>query len=242
MKKKPGKLSLSKVTVLLCSLLTISLTSCLDAQDSDNDVVQPATYISIYHGAPDAPEFDIFVDNSRINSQAFKYANYSDYFNFITPGNHRLKFTPVNASNAFIDTALTFSEGKIYSLFAVNRLQNIELLALQDSLIILGTGEAGLRVVQLSPDAPALDIVMIKNNTSNSFTTNLEFKETTAFRKVASGTHTIQVRRAENQDVILSVPNITLESARNYSFIIRGFATPPTGNLNVLSLQVIRNY
>ncbi|GAB3528343.1 hypothetical protein GCM10027443_06070 [Pontibacter brevis] len=223
-------------------LLTFSLSSCLDVQNQDSDNLKPATYVSIYHGAPDAPDFDIFVDNSRINSQAFRYAGYSDYFNFISPGNHRIKFTPVNAANAFIDTAVTFAEGKIYSLMVMDQLAEMELLVLKDSLITPGTGESALRIVQLSPDAPAVDVVMVKNSTSSSFTTNMDFKEYTPFRKVATGTYTIKLKNAANQEQLLSVPNITLEQGRNYSFIVRGFVTPPTGNLNVLSLQVIRNY
>lgn len=242
MKKKPGKLSLRKIALLLCSLFTISLTACMDIKDSDIPAPRPVTYLSLYHGAPDAPDFDIFVDNARINSQSFKYATYSDYFNFVAPGNRRLKFTPVNASNAFIDTALTFQEDKVYSLFVVDELQNMELLVVRDSLIIPGTGEAGLRVLQLSPDAPAVDVVLIKNNTTTPFSTNMSFKGNTPFRKVASGSHTIQVRRAGSQEQLLAVQNITLEPGRNYSFIIRGFVTPPSGNTHVLSLQVIRNY
>lgn len=243
MKKNSGKLFISKITVLLCSLFITSLTSCLDVQDSGDETVNPATHIAVYHGAPDAPDVDIFVDNIRRNNQPFMYASYSDYFNFVSPGNRRFKFTPVNASNAFIDTALTFKEGEVYSLFLVDRLQDMQLLAVEDSLMItLGANEAGLRVLQLSPDAPSVDVVLVKSSTNTTFSTNMNFKGNTPFKKVASGTHTVQVRKAGSQEMLLAVPNITLETGRNYSFIIRGFATPPTGSTNVLSLQVIRNY
>ncbi|MFD3001923.1 DUF4397 domain-containing protein [Pontibacter toksunensis] len=242
MKKISGKLFLSKFTILLSSVFTFSLTSCLEMKDADDDIIKPATYIAIYHGAPDAPDVDIFVDNTRINNQSFKYANYSDYFNFVAPGNHRLKFTPVNASNALIDTALTFKEGDIYSLFLVDRLQEVELLAVEDSLITPGANEVGLRVVQLSPDAPAMDIVLVKSSTNTSFSTNMDFRDSTPFRKTPSGTHTVQLRDAGSEELLLAVPNITLEAGRNYSFIVRGFTSPPTGSTNVLSLQVIRNY
>lgn len=242
MKKISRKLSVSKITLLLGSLFITTLTSCLDIQESGDETVNPATHIAIYHGAPDAPDVDIFVDDIRLNNQPFLYASYSDYFNFVSPGNRKIKLTPVNASNAFIDTALTFKEGEIYSLFLVDRLQDIQLLAIEDSLITPGANEVGLRVVQLSPDAPSMDVVLVKSGSNTSFSTNIHFKDCTPFRKVASGLHTVQVRNAESQELLLAVPNISLEAGRNYSFIVRGFATPPTGSKNVLSLQVIRNY
>ena len=240
MRSKPGKLSLKRITLLLCGLLTISLTACFD--DYETPTPRPLTYLAVYHGSPDAPDFDIYVDNNRINSQPFKFTHYSDYFNFVSPGTHRFKFTPVNAANAFIDTAITLTEDKVYSLFVVDQLQDMELLVVEDSMIAAGTGESALRLLQLSPDAPAVDVVSVKNNSSTPLFTNMDFRESTPFRKVASGSQNIQLRRAGTPEVLLTVPNVMLEPGRNYSFIVRGLVTPPAGNYNVLSLQLIRNY
>lgn len=239
--KKQVRLSFRKLTLLLCSFFAVSFTSCIDGYDADVPAPRSVTFLAIYHGAPNAPDVDIFFDNTRINNQGFKYADYSNYFDFITPGNHRLKSTPVNASNAYIDTALTFQENKVYSLFVVDQLQNIDLLVVKDRLVVPATNEVGLRILHLSPDAPAVDVVSSKSSSTPLFT-NLDFKKDTLFRKVATGIQTIQVKRAGTGEVLLNVPNISLDPGRVYTFIIRGFTTPPAGISNVLSMQVIRNY
>jgi hypothetical protein len=235
------QVSLNTLILALCSFLTVSLTGCMD-NDNNLPQPQPVAYVSFYHGSPNVPDLDLLIDNQRINSQAFKYTNYSNYLNFV-PGSRKIKFTPTNAANAFIDTTLTFKENKVYSLFVVDRLQNVDLMVVQDSIIVPTAGKAGIRVVHLSPDAPAVDVVTTgTGSTPTPLFTNLNFKAAPLFKEFTSGTYTLQVKKAGTNEILLTVPNVALDSGKDYSLILRGFVTPPTGNTNVLSMQSIRNY
>ena len=231
--------SLKQISLVLLSVFSVSLTSCLNDQGVTPEPV-PTAYVAFYHASPDAPDFDIIIDNQRANSQPFKYNNYSNYLTFNT-GSTKIKFTPVNAANAYIDSTLTFKEDKLYSLFAINRLQNIELLVIQDSVMTPATGKAGLRVIHLSPDAPAIDVATT-GNSSTTVATNLNFKGNTLFKDVTTGIQTFQVKQTGTNEVLLNVPDLTLESGKTYTLLLRGFKTPPTGNTNLLSGQLIRNY
>jgi len=234
-----SRASLNKITLLLFSVAAISFTGCQDDEFVAPDPV-PASYVSFYHGSPDAPDLDIQLENQVINSQAFKYAAYSGYLT-LTPGERNIKFTPVNAANAFIDSILTFEKDKVYSLFAVNKQQNMELLVIQDSVKTPATGKAGLRIIHLSPDAPAIDISST-GATGTSLATNLNFKGYTEFLELASGKYTLQAKAAGTGDVLLTAADLQLEEGKTYSLLIRGLATPPTGNTNGLSAQLVRNY
>lgn len=231
--------SLKQISLILFSVFSVSLTSCLN---DEGEVPEPAAaaYVALYHGSPDAPDFDILIDNQRINSQPYKYNSYSDYLTFYT-GSRKIKFTPVNAANAFIDTTLTFKENKLYSLFAINRLQDIELLVVQDSVMTPGTGKANMRIIHLSPDAPAVDIATT-GTSSTTVATNLKFKDNTLFKDVATGNQTFQVKKAGTNEVLLTISDLALESGKSYSLLLRGFKTPPAGNTNLLSGQLIKNY
>ena len=231
--------SFSKLFIFLFSALAVSLTSCLDNNDMETPEPMPAAYVSLYHGAPNAPDLDIILDNQRINSQAFKYSTYSEYLNF-KPGSRKIKFTPANAANAFVDTTVTFKENNVYSLFTINRLQEVDLLMVKDSIQAPGTGKAAIRVVHLSPDAPVIDVST--GTPETSIAANLNFKGHTMFMDVATGTQTVKIKKAGTSEVLLTVADFNLESGRSYSLIVRGFVTPPAGNTNVLSGQIIKNF
>lgn len=240
MKKFLSKLSLGRIALFMCSAMAFGLTGCLDSDVDDAPAPTPVAYISFYHGSPDAPDFNVIVDDERINSQAFKYSNASSYIE-VTTGSHEIAFTPVTATDAVVDTTFDFKEDKIYSLFTVNRLQDIGLLVVEDSLIAPGSDKAGVRLINLSPDAPAVDVTIAGGGAAPVFS-NLGFKGNTQFVPVTDGTHAFVVKEAGTENVLVPSTSLTLEPGRNYTLVVRGFQTPPSDNSNVLALQVIRNY
>lgn len=221
------------VIVLCCTALVVFLSACLDDDDRNTEPV-PLGYVSIYHASPDAPPLDISVDDRRVNSQPFGYSDYSGYLNFYT-GSRKVKFSSVNATNALIDTVFNIADGKAYSIFVINRLANIETLVVQDSAASPATGKAMIRFVQLSPDAPAVDIADV----SGSLFTNTAFKQATPFREVDAKMYSFNVKSAATGEVLLTAKDVNIREGRFYTIVTRGFATPPAGNTNVLSVEVL---
>ena len=132
--------------------LLVLLAAC--NPDDDEFVSEPVevAYVSIYHAAPNAPAFDISVDGRIINNNPFEYTAYSGYLNFFT-GNRDIKFRAMNADNALIDTTFNFEDGKAYSLFAIDRLSDIEAMLVVDSAAAPAEGKAMVRFINLAPDA-----------------------------------------------------------------------------------------
>jgi hypothetical protein len=125
---------------LVAGVLVVLMASCLD-DDTTAITPVPVGYLSVYHASPDAPALDIVVDNRTINNTPFDYADYSGYLNFYT-GSRNFKVTPVNAASALIDTTFNVADGKVYSLFVINRLTNIEpLLVVSDSIVAPAGGK-----------------------------------------------------------------------------------------------------
>ncbi|HEX8039304.1 MAG TPA: DUF4397 domain-containing protein [Chryseosolibacter sp.] len=212
------------------------LASCMD--DDENYVNQPVqvAYVSIYHAVPDAPEFDIAVDDRVINLNPFDYSSYSGYLNFYT-GNRNISFKVANADNALIDTTFNFEDGKAYSLFAINRLSKVEALLVVDTAAAPGAGKAMVRFVHLSPDAPAFDLA-VSGDTTDLFS-GKSFKQATAFREISGGTYSFELQTSGTGDQVLSAKDVEIVPGRYYTIITRGFANPPQGNNNVLSLEVL---
>jgi hypothetical protein len=234
---KTLKSIMGRIAFGLVLTASVFLQGCLN--DDDEPQIIPTAYVSLFHASPDAPEVDIVVDSRKINAFPFKYSDFTGYQNFYT-GERNIKFTPVNASNALIDTTVTLVENKIYSLFVANTLNSIEAVFVGDSLQQPAENKARVRFVHLSPDAAAVDAA-ISSETAPLFT-NLVFKQASEFKEVPSGKHTFVLKQAGGTTNLLTLPDVTFNAGRNYTIVIRGFQTPPTGNTNALSGQVLLNY
>ena len=133
--------------------------------DDDDHVTQPipVAYVSIYHASPNAPGVDVYVDERPVNT--LEFTDYTGYLNFFT-GDRRFKINPFNASNALVDTTLTFDDGGFYSMFIVNDLAKIEALAVRDSASTPASGKAKIRFINLSPDSSPLDVTVNEETTA----------------------------------------------------------------------------
>lgn len=216
--------------------LLLILASCMD--DDDAYVNQPVevAYVSIYHAVPDAPDFDIVVDDRVINLNPFDYSSYSGYLNFYT-GNRNIKFNASNAANSLVDTTFNFEDGKAYSLFAINRMADVQALLVVDSAAAPAAGKALIRFVHLSPDAPAFD-VSIEGDSTTLFN-GKSFKDATQFTEIDGGTYSFVMSNAGTGEAVLSAKDVEMVPGRYYSIITRGFKNPPQGNTHVLSLEVL---
>jgi hypothetical protein len=95
-----------------------------------------------------------------------------------------------------------------------------------------------VRFVHLSPDAPAFD-VSVSGESGDPLFTNQSFKQATAFQEIDANTYSFDIKNAGASDAVLSAEDIQLVAGRYYTIVTRGFKTPPAGNTNVLSIEVL---
>ena len=212
---------------------TLFLTSCLNTDDPEPLEI---ANVSIYHGSPDAGGLDIIVGSNQINNNSFEFEDYSYYIDFF-PGDRQLKFTEHdNLSNVLIDTTFTFEIDKIYSVYIADSLSSIEAVLLNDEFPEAETGKAMVRFVHLSPDVQEINVSIDEENLFNEQT----FKDGTDFVGINAGTTTLGVVTAnELNEVLLNVPDVKFEEGNYYTIILNGFRTPPDGNTNELSADII---
>lgn len=216
--------------------LLVLLVSCMDEDEGIISEPVQVAYVALYHASPDAPDFDITVDGRVINRYPFEYSSSTGYMNFFT-GERKFQFNAVNANNALIDTTFNLEENKAYSLFAINRLSDVEALLVVDSAGTPAEGNAMVRFVHLSPDAPAFNIAV--NGTTDPLFADQSFKKATAFKELPANTYSFSVTDAAGGEAVLSAEGVDLLPGRFYTIIVRGFAAPPAGNTNVLSVEVV---
>jgi len=226
--------------VLMATLLVVLFASCKKNEAVIPVPVEEASII-IKHASPDAPNVDLFVDGARINTSSISFNTNTGYVK-IKAGARNIKVNAAGSTSSVINANVTLVKDKNYSLYAANKLSAIEPVLVEDNLTVPAAGKAHIRFVHLSPDAPSVNIV------SGTATTNLfsavTFKSSTAFTPVdatATGTaFTFNIRNATTSANVASVP-ATLVAGKIYTIVIRGFATPPTNNVNALGATLITN-
>ena len=220
----------------LAAIFLVPLASC---NEDDTEVIEPVptAYVSIYNASPDAPELDVTVDNRQIFSQPLRYTDYTRYLNFYT-GDRDLKISSFNANNALVDTKINFEPNKAYSVFIADDVADLSAVVVEDNVDAPEAGQALVRMIQLSPDASAVNLV---DEDGSSLFANQTFKQASEFKAVDADTYNLKLNAADSNDQVLSIPDANFIAGGVYTIIVRGFATPPAGNANGLSVQIVNN-
>lgn len=187
-----------KLSVLaLLSIGALTIQSC----SKENAPVQEVAFLNITNTSPTPATFNIFIDQNIINQGAVPFGGNTGYLR-ITAGDHSVKFT--TASNEPVITkSLSFENNSVTSLFLIGKPANAEYFTVKDQLGSVTSSKAFVRFINLSPDAPSLDLtekdgeIIISNNaykTASAFkeidpkSYVLQFKQTNAGPEMERGT------------------------------------------------------
>lgn len=224
---------------LLSALLLSSMflmNSCL--QDRDPGPQPDAGFLTIYHGVADGPAMDIFTEMGRINNSPLTYSNSFPYSQFYV-GERVLRFTPSNAANTLLETTHTLEKDKVYSIFLVNRLAEMEAVKIEDKWEEPTSELAQIRIAHLSPDAGNIRIEI--GDEEEFFGEKIEYQDFSAFKAIEKGKTSIKVYTEDGSEELISVDEIDIRGNRVYTLIVRGLKDPQNSN-NPLSIQLMTNY
>ena len=174
---------------------------------------QGLSYARIFHASPDAPAVDVYV-NGQLVAPNLSFGNFTEYLP-LPPGNYNVKvYGAGTRTNPVIDEELKVPPRGIYTIAAINKLENIELYPILDKSMPIPSGKVYLRFVHLSPGAPNVDIRLPDGK--NVFK-DVEYKEVTDYALVNPGTYTFNVYPTGTDKSVLYVPNVTLKANRFYT-------------------------
>lgn len=216
----------SILSIALLTLATAIFTSC---SKDDNKAK-----VMVVHASPDAPGVDILIDNSKVSEAILTFPKNTGYLE-VDPGVRNIKVNAAGTSNSVINADVTLNEGINYSVFAVNTLDKIEAVIVEDDLTAPASGKAHVRFAHLSPDAPAVDVAL---KGGAVLFPNFSFKTFSNFTPIDAGSYTLEVRLAGTETVALELPPISLASGKIYTIFARGLAA---GGSNPLGAEIINN-
>lgn len=195
--------------------------------------------VRVAHLSPDAPNVDVWVDDSRVLENV-PYKTFSQYLELLS-GSYRVQVTPAGSTApVVIDAMLDLNANEAYTVAATGLLgaNDIKPLVLQDDLEF-EANNAKVRFVHTSPDAPAVDIAVAGGPVLFS---NIEFRSASVYLSVAPGAYNLEVRVAGTNTVALNVPGVALDGSANYAvFAIGQLSNGSLNALPVVDREVVTN-
>ncbi|MGM0921506.1 MAG: DUF4397 domain-containing protein [Bacillota bacterium] len=175
--------------------------------------------VRVIHASPDAPAVDIYI-NGKLTLQNVKYKEISDYLEF-PAGQYRVDLYAAGTTNRPVLTDMyMLLPGITYTIAAAGNLSALRLIPFVDRTFV-PAGEASVKFVHLSPDAPAVDLA-VKNG--DILFKNVPFLEATKNIKVAPERVDLEVRIAGTDKVVLTVPKVQFKADTAYSIFAVGLA------------------
>ena len=222
LKKSSASLRLLSALALV-SVFVLALVGGAGAQESSMAKVR------VIHASPDAPAVDVLVNGERaVEGLAFQSGTgYLD----LEAGDYQFQVVPAGgeAEDAVIDANATLEAGTWYSVVAVGTLDSIEPLVVVDSITEPAAGQAHIKVVHASPDAPAVDVAVAGGPVLFE---NAPFKAATDYLPVDAGSYDLEVRPTGTEDVALAIPGLALDAGNVYSAYAMGLLAD--GSLTVI--------
>jgi Domain of unknown function (DUF4397) len=159
--------------------------------------------VRVIHASADTPPVDIFVDGQKAIS-GLAYSKDTGYVALPT-GSRDVKVfvSPSNGTGTpALQAALTVASGKDYTVLAVGEVtkSTLALLPLEDNNATPATGQAHVRLIHASPDAPAVDVVVA--GTSTKVFSAVAYKGVGTYTPVPAGTYNLDVKVAPNGQTI----------------------------------------
>jgi hypothetical protein len=222
------------VFVMFAGLLLLFFASCI--KDHNNYYNPPAGYLNVVQASPDQPPLNFFLNNNLANTRPFQLGDFTGYFRAYT-GTRTANFDNAYSMGQVLSDTVQIRQNQYYSLFLVNTNAHPQYLFLTDTLNQPASGQAGIRFINLGPDAGAVDFSVQGTNFSVN---NKVFLGRSGFVSVTAGNYTLQVKKAGTSTVIATLASAVLSPGGLYTVWLQGLSAGTSAS-DKLSVTVMQN-
>jgi hypothetical protein len=201
-----------KIGFTLCTALAVApIAGCFQMQEPAPETAR----IRVVHASPDAPDVDICANGTAAFSDV-AFPSATDYAT-VEVGTYQIRVVAAGSDcggGSVINAALPLPTDTETTVVAVNILDSIEPLVLEDDNSAPSAGTAKVRFVHASPDAPTVDITLTDGTTLFD---NVAFKEVGDYLEAPEGTLDLQVRDETGTAIVLTLEDVMLEAGTVYT-------------------------
>ncbi|BCJ95960.1 hypothetical protein acsn021_35290 [Anaerocolumna cellulosilytica] len=176
--------------------------------------------LRVFHAVADAPNVDVYANDTLL----VRDLTYGEYTEYLPVPNNNYRITLYEAGtrdNPLVSNMFMVTDDTMATIAAVGTLEDLGLLSIPDNMTNPSSGNAKVRFVHLSPDAPAVDITL---QDGTVLLPDVSYKQMTQYIEVSPGDYTLEVRVAGTDVVALTVSDLDLEEDTLYSIYAIGLA------------------
>jgi len=176
--------------------------------------------VKVLHASPDAPAVDVWVNGSIVFSD-LAFEESSDFAE-VPAGIYTVAVSPTGLSEPIVigPVDLDLMAGTDYLVVATDMLSMITPVILTADGSTPAAGNAWVRFLHASPDAPAVDIAVADGGPV--LFPNVSFQSFSDYAPVSAGTYDLEARIAGTMDVALSLPGVMVADGGVYTAVATG--------------------
>lgn len=208
----------TRLVLMLSLSATAFLTACGGGGKSSS-----STQVRLLNATRSYAQLDLSVNDKTINSK-IAYATAGEYGTVDTSAT-ATKVLTSDVGTSVSATTPTLTSGTNYTFITYGFAGAIRTTLLQEGETVPDANKAKLLVLNLAPDAGALDVYVTTAaddiNSATALTTNLQGGSGSGYVQINSGTFRVRVTGYNNRtDLRLDIPAVTLDSASVNTLIL----------------------
>ena len=188
--------------------LAVSIVGC----GGNND--DGSARVRVFHASPDAPNVDIYVDDSRVLSNV-PYPAESSFLD-VEAGARLIGVTPANSETRVIEATLELAEHSSTMVIASDVVANIAPIVAPVDRSPVPAGSARVRVLHTAPSAPAVDVYVVGAGEGIAAATpvlaGVPFAAVSGYLTVPAGTYDVFVTVSGTKTVAIEAKGLALAS------------------------------
>ncbi|MFC4212223.1 DUF4397 domain-containing protein [Pedobacter lithocola] len=222
----------SYIYSLVILLIAVLISSCVKTDATDTTI----SYLRVVNSSPGLATYNVYLNGSAINSASLPFAGSLAYTSK-TAGTYSLKFTSGSNTESLLTKDVTLNQNTRYSYYLINKPGQLDGLLIGDDLSMPSTDKAYIRFINLSPDAPSLDL--FKTSTTTSYATNKAFKTAGGFVAIDAGTYSLDAKDTATGSVKTTITDAVFVAGYHYDVICGGLINPANDSEKSIGLHVL---
>jgi hypothetical protein len=184
-------------------------------------LIQPHTrhksYLRIANFSPDAPNFDVYIDDKLI-AKNLTFGEQTSYIT-ILPSEHKVKLYESNSKqNLILEHTISVPEHAVISTLAISLLEDLHLTLVNDDISVQ-PNEILIKFSNMSPDTGKLTLIV---NLERTFI-RLNFGETSDYTILPRAVnYNFILEKSTTKEILFQVPNMLFQPGKAYTLYVIG--------------------
>jgi len=204
---------------VVCSV-ALALSAC--TKNHNVTPSKPIAGLAVIDACPDAVALDLFISGQQVNLNPIAPGNFFNYFN-VYSGNVPAVFYQSSTTTLIARDTINMLPNHGYTLILANVEAHPDFILTKDSLSAPASGAISVRLINASPDAGSVDLIV--KGSSSSIVQAANYKSVSSFGGATVAlTDSLQIRKSGTSTILASVPASHFTSGSVYTVWLYGLA------------------